>query len=222
MRALLIDDHALFCDAMALLFDARFPGIALHQSHDLADGLEVLNRESDIRLVLVDLDLPDSSGPESLPALKACAPAARLVVVSADDRPDTVERAIDLGASGFVPKTAQSDVLARALHTILEGGVFIPPPRQSAQRHASPIQHTTPVAPAQDLLPDRQETLSVRQLQVLQLLIEGQSNKHICRALSLSESTVKTHINAIFQRLQVSNRTQAVMAAARLGLRFSL
>jgi DNA-binding NarL/FixJ family response regulator len=218
MRALLIDDHALFCDALALLFDARFPGIALHQSHDLADGLEVLSRDSDIRLVMVDLDLPDSSGPESLPVLKACAPAARLVVLSADERSDTVERAIDLGASGFVPKTAQSDVLARALLTILEGGVFVPPLRQGAERHASPTPHA---APALDLLPDRHEKLTARQLQVLQLLIEGQSNKHICRALSLSESTVKTHIDAIFRRLQVSNRTQAVMAAARLGLRFS-
>ena len=198
-----------------MLFDARFPDIELHQSHDLAGGLHILRSDVDIRLVLIDLDLPDSSGTDSLPRLRACAPEVRLVVLSADERRATVERAIELGASGFVPKTAQSDVLTQALRIILDGGVYLPAQRQALQRGTQAAQ------PEDDPVSELHDVLSARQLQVLQLLIAGKSNKLICRELGLSESTVKTHLDAIFRRLQVSNRTQAVMAAARLGLRFN-
>ena len=212
MRALLIDDHALFCEALGLLFDARFPQFELLQAHDLASGLRVLEAHVDIRLILVDLNLPDSSGVASLPRLRESAPHARLVVLSGDARPQTIEQAMSLGASGFVPKTARTDVLTQALQITLEGGVYMaqrPPDAQAAELAADPSSDPL------DLL-DR--PLSARQWQVLQQLIEGKSNKLICRELGLSESTVKSHLDAIFRRLKVNNRTQAVTVAARLGL----
>lgn len=205
MKALLIDDHALFRDALGLLIGSRFPGLQLLQAGDLAGGLALLAEHPELRLVLLDLQLPDARGLQALSALRAQAPQVRAVVLSADDRPETVEQAIELGASGFVPKTARTEVLAQALALTLEGGISLP---------------AAPGEPAPGAATDAQALgLSPRQADVLRLLVEGHSNKAICRALALSESTVKTHLAAIFRRLDVSNRTQAVLAAARLGLR---
>jgi DNA-binding NarL/FixJ family response regulator len=115
-----------------------------------------------------------------------------------------VRGAIESGAAGFIPKTAQGSTLRAALDVVLGGGVYLP---------------GSPIAPAPAGAPERALDLSPRQLEVLHLLIRGASNKHICRELSMAESTVKTHVQAIFRRLEVSNRTQAVFTAARMGLR---
>ena len=208
MKALLIDDHALFRDALGLLIGARHPRLELLQSGDLAGGLALLAAHPDLRLVLLDLNLPDSQGPAAIERLRAQAPAARVVVLSADDRPETVAQAIEQGACGFVPKTARGEALSRALQVTLEGGVYLPP--SAAALPAAPADAVTPASLG----------LSPRQADVLRLLIDGHPNKSICRALDLSESTVKTHLAAVFRRLDVYSRTQAVVAAARLGLRF--
>lgn len=210
MKALLIDDHALFRDALGLLIGARFPELQLLAAGNLAGALATLAAHPDVRLVLLDLNLPDSQGLASITRLREAAPEARLVVLSADDRPETVEQAIEQGACGFVPKTAQGDMLSQALRITLDGGVYLPP--------GSTVSAAPP--PAAGITPQALG-LSPRQADVLRLLIDGQPNKQICRVLDLSESTVKTHLAAVFRRLDVNTRTQAVLAAARLRLRFS-
>ena len=170
----------------------------------LADGLQRLGLQPEVALVLLDLGLPDAQGMQALQQLREQAPQARVVVLSADDRAETVQQAIEQGACGFVPKTARSAQLTDALALTLDGGVYLPPGALLAQ----------PVPPAAAAL-----ELSPRQRDVLRLLIEGKSNKLICRELALSESSVKTHLAAVFRRLDVNSRTQAVVAAAGLGLR---
>ncbi|MDP1535070.1 MAG: response regulator transcription factor [Rubrivivax sp.] len=208
MKALLIDDHTLFRDALGLLIGARFPALRLLQAGDLAGGLAELALHPDVRLILLDLNLPDSQSPASIERLREKVPLARLVVLSADDRAETVEHAIELGACGFVPKTARGDTLMQALQVTLDGGDFLPPSALPTAAQPLPRQAAS-------------LGLSPRQTDVLRLLIEGLSNKLICRELVLSESTVKTHLAAVFRQLDVNTRTQAVLAAARLGLRFA-
>ena len=208
MKALLIDDHALFRDALGLLISHRFPSMDLVACGRLADALERVAQDPAIRLALLDLGLPDSQGLASLAQLREAAPDLTVVVLSGDDRPETILDVIEAGAAGFIPKTAQASVLAEALRVVIDGGVWLP---EGALAGADAAR--APVAP--NPLAD----LSPRQVDVLRLLIRGQSNKLICRELGLSESTVKTHLAAIFRRLGVHNRTQAVLAAARLGLR---
>lgn len=206
MNVLLIDDHALFRDALVLLFEHHLREFRLLEAESIGRAVEVAREHGDIALVLLDLGLPDSQGMASLAALRAALPELTVVVLSADARRETIVAAIDAGAAGFVPKTARGTVLADALRTVLDGGVYLPP------EALSPAGPGTPDAAAID-------ALSPRQVQVLQLLLQGKSNKLICRALDLSESTVKTHLIAVFRRLEVNNRTQAVLAAARMGLR---
>lgn len=210
-KALLVDDHALFRESVALLVEHRIPELRLALAGDIAGALDALRAEPDCSLVLLDLGLPDSSGMTGLEQLREAAPAVAIVVLSADDRAETVLGAIDRGAAGFIPKSADSAAFTHALRTVLDGRVHLPP--QTLQRAAPPLGD----APGDD----GELGLSPRQLDVLRLLVEGRSNKLIMRELDLSESTVKTHLQAIFRRLDVNSRTQAVVAAARLGLRLS-
>jgi DNA-binding NarL/FixJ family response regulator len=205
MKALLVDDHTLFREGLALLMSNAFPDLGCQQAGSISQALDMLGRDPAIRLVLLDLGLPDSAGMTSLRRLRDGAPQATVVVMSADETPETILAAIDEGAAGFIPKTARLGVMQGALETVLAGGVYLPPVMLGPRPE-------TPAAEAS-------LGLSPRQLDVLRLLIDGKPNKLICRELDLSESTVKTHLAAIFRRLDVNSRTQAVVAAARLGLR---
>lgn len=205
MKALLIDDHALFRDALSLLIEQHFDGFTLLHAASLNEAVSTLSLHRDTTLAMLDLGLPDSDGLDSLVRLRDAAPWVTVVVLSADHRRETILAAIDAGAAGFIPKAAHGSALAQALKVVLEGGVYVPPAA------LEPAPATAGAGQSLDLSP--------RQADVLRLLIEGKSNKIICRELELSESTVKTHLAAIFRRLEVNTRTQAVLAAARLGLR---
>ena len=204
MKVLLVDDHLLLAEALGSLIEARFPGMTMRHAGSIAEALPQL--DDDVDLVLLDLGLPDASGVEAVRVMRAQAPQVRLVVLSADDHPDTVTAALELGASGFVPKRSDSRQLLAALSDTLAGQITLPP----ALLASLPGQ---PTAPAVALTP--------RQRDVLRLLVEGQSNKLICRSLGLSESSVKTHLEAVYRRLGVSSRSQAVVAAARMRLQLT-
>jgi DNA-binding NarL/FixJ family response regulator len=206
-KALLVDDHVFLREAMASVMAHEFPFLHLLQAGDLAEACRVLAAHADVDLVLLDLTLPDGHGLDAVPTLREYTQAT-LVVVSADDSHDTVLAAIQAGAAGFIPKTTASGAMLEALRTVMSGGVHLP--RALLDAAPAPV-----VADGPDL------GLSPRQSDVLRMLIEGKSNKLISRELAISESTVKTHLAAIFRRLDASTRTQAVVAAARLGLRLA-
>jgi len=199
MKTLLIDDHALFCEGLMLLMAQAFEHLCCLQAGSLAEALALCAQHPDLELILLDLGLPDSQGLHSLQRLREAMPGTALVVLSADDAAQTVLDCLDAGAQGFIPKTARPALMREALGQVLAGRIYLPQALLSQP------------APAAEL--------SERQLEVLRLLVAGHSNKHICRELDLSESTVKTHLAALFRKLEVNTRTQAVIKAAALGLR---
>lgn len=207
MKLLHVDDHALLRDALGLLLTQTWPGLQVLPAGSLAEACAVADAHPDLRLVLVDLGLPDAQGLQSLTVLQAHAPQARHVVLSASDQPALVLQAIDAGAAGFVSKTADLAQMQAALRRVLDGGIHLPPglvlPLTLTLNGAA-----TPAEP----------TLTARQRDVLGLLVDGLPNKTISRQLGLSASTVKTHMEAIYRQLGVNSRAQAVVAAARLGL----
>jgi DNA-binding NarL/FixJ family response regulator len=212
MKALLVDDHAMFREGLSLLIAHHFQDVELLHAERLAQAIALVKQHDDLDVVLLDLALPDSHGLDGLRAMREAAPCARVVVLSADDSAGTVHGAIEQGAAGFIPKTAHGGTLRAALAMVLEGGVYLPASLLGGEEAMAP-RASADEAPRLDLSP--------RQAEVLHLLIRGATNKHICRELSMAESTVKTHLAAIFKRLEVNNRTQAVFAAARMGLRLS-
>ena len=218
MKLLLVDDHALLRDGLALVMAQEFIGLQMLHASTLAEATAALQRDPDVRLVLLDLALPDGDGIEAMPRLREAAPATTLVVLSADERRDTVMAAIGAGAAGYIPKTADGEAMLAALRVVLAGGVYLPASvleRRAVDRPGSRSWSPPPQRP-EDL------GFSPRQADVLRLLIEGMPNKLISRELDMSESTVKTHLAVIFRKLDASSRTQAVLSAARLGLRLGV
>lgn len=225
MKLLLIDDHPLFRDGLSLLIQHRLDlaehgGAEVLEAGSLREALGALEQHPDVGLVLLDLGLADRQGLGTLTEWRDLAPQLPVVVLSADDRPGTILAAIDQGASGFIPKTVEASAMQEALHRVLSGGVYLPPLPTDAVAEAEPQAQAGDVSRDDAAGPGATLGLSGRQLDVLRLLVEGKPNKEICRVLSLSESTVKTHLSAIFRKLKVSSRTQAVVAVARAGVTF--
>jgi len=223
MKLLLIDDHPLFRDGLSLLIQHRLDlaehgGAEVLEAGGLQEALALLERHVDVDLVLLDLGLADRQGLGTLTEWRELAPHLPVVVLSADDRAGTILAAIDQGASGFIPKTVEAPVMQEALRRVLSGGVYLPPLPTDAVLSADPVVADDEGLREEPVGPDATLGLSGRQLDVLRLLVEGKPNKEICRVLSLSESTVKTHLSAIFRKLKVSSRTQAVVAVARAGV----
>lgn len=205
MKLLLIDDHALFRDGLSLLLSSRVfcdpaQPVEVLEAGSLQQAQSLIEMHLDVGLVLLDLGLGEHHGLGTLEAWLGMSPNVPVVVLSADDRPEVILSAIDAGAAGFIPKTAQARVMQEAVTHVLRGGVYLPDLPQTWAGAAPDVRG-----------------FSGRQADVLRLLIEGKANKEICRRLALSESTVKTHLAAIFRKLGVNNRTQAVVAVAKSG-----
>lgn len=213
MKVLVVDDHPLIREALRQVLKQLDNHVELLEAPSAVEALAAAAQSGDLDLILLDLTLPDSDGFGLLSKLRAQYPEIPVVVLSASEQPETVIRALDAGAMGFIPKTSPNDVLIGALRLVLSRGVYLPP--QVLRQHAAAFASLTPASPASF----RDVGLTERQAQVLALLVQGKPNKLICRDLHLAEGTVKIHITAILKALQVTNRTQAVIAVSRLGLK---
>ena len=209
-KILLVDDHAFLRDALAEVMARAFPGVQVLQAGDLQGADHMLEAHRNIDLLLLDLDLPDGDGLDALGRLRVRS-GARLVVMSANDRPDTIWRALDLGASGYLPKSLTAGAMLAALNTVLAGGIHVPASALRAAAGGGGGGGTPPDLQAMGLSP--------RQTDVLGLLVEGVANKVIARELDIGEATVKTHLTAILTRFGVATRTQVVVEMARRGWR---
>lgn len=214
MKVLIVDDHALIRDALARVVSGLAADMVVLEATDPQTAFETIEREPDLDLVLLDLALPGMHGLSVLKSLREKHPAVAVVVISASSDRDNVTRALDHGALGFIPKSSSNEVLASALKLVLAGGIYVPPEvlgRGSGELPVSPPPMAARTLPA-DI------GLTQRQAEILALMMKGKSNKLICRDLDLAESTVKNQVTAIMKALNVTSRTQAVLAVNRLGL----
>jgi len=219
MKILLIDDHPLFREGVALLLQPLVEGLQTWEAGSCEAAFELLAQRGAVDLVLIDLGLPGLSGLEGLQRLRQEHPEVPVVVMSSADDKDTVLAALDAGAMGFIPKSSTSQIMLGALRLILAKGIYLPPSVFLAAR-AVPAPA---VAAAGAAVPGRRPVelgMTPRQADVLHLLLQGKPAKLIGRQLNLSLSTVKAHTSAVLRALNVTTRTQAVLAAGRLGLRF--
>ncbi len=215
MKILIVDDHPLIREALRHVLTALDDKFDLLEAEDGATAFAAVDAHPELDLVLLDLALPDVDGFDALAQLRETHPGVPIVVLSASDHADTVMRAIDAGAMGFIPKTSSNQLLLNALKRVLSGHVYLP--ADILHRHLDMPGQTLPRSG--ETLAPRDIGLTARQAQVLALLVQGQPNKLICRALDLAEGTVKIHVTAILKALHVSNRTQAVIAVGKLGLK---
>jgi DNA-binding NarL/FixJ family response regulator len=212
MKILVVDDHVLIREASHAVFKELNPDAEILEAADCREALRLLHENADVGMILLDLALPDRDGLDVLSELRAGWPHIPVVVLSAHLERDRVLKALELGAAGFIPKTARRGVMLGALKLVFSGGVYVPPEILAEGDSPSPPQQATAAGTSPGDL-----GLTQRQLDVLALMMQGKSNKAICRLLNLAETTVKNHVTAIFKALKVSNRTEAVIAANALG-----
>jgi DNA-binding NarL/FixJ family response regulator len=214
MKALIVDDHALIRDALARVLKSLAPEAIILEAAEPRFAFETIERECDLDLVLLDLALPGMHGMTALQLLREKYPAVSVVVVSATADRESMTRALENGAMGFIPKSSSNEVLTSALRLVLAGGVYVPPEIVGRGIAAKPVE-----MPATDAYRTPAEIgLTERQAHILARMMKGESNKLICRELNLAESTVKNQITAILKALHVTSRTQAVLAVAKLRL----
>jgi DNA-binding NarL/FixJ family response regulator len=205
-RLLIADDHPLYRGALREAVNGLFERIDIAEAGTFNEVTELLERGSEVDLVLLDLTMPGVRGFSGLMYLRAQYPGVPVIVVSANDDPAAIRRCMEFGASGFIPKTLGVEAMRGAISRILSGGVWTPP---DVDLSAGSDAETA-------ALMARMATLTPQQVRVLMMLSEGLLNKQIAYQLGVSEATVKAHVSAILQKLGVESRTQAVIAAAKI------
>ncbi len=203
-RIIIVDDHPLFRAALRQTLSGGDPSIVVEEAADLAQLNAALEADRDCDLVLLDLHMPGVRGFSGLLLLRAQYPDVAVMIISAVEDSEVIRRAFELGAAGYLHKSVGPSEIRRAIETVLSGEVFVPEGLQ------------LPGDDAQTALMRRLSSLTPQQVRVLMMLSDGLMNKQIAYELSISEATVKAHVSAILQKLEVDSRTQAVIAASRI------
>jgi len=222
MEVLVVDDHALIREALKQLLQQLCEKLVVFEAANCADAFSLAGKHPDLGLILLDIQLPDKSGLDALAGFRKLYPGIPTVVLSASENRDDVIRALDGGAMGFIPKSHDSKIMLDALRIVLAGGVYLP---AGIMAQTTDNSRTTAIAAAHSgpgSISSAEIGLTDRQADVLALLVQGKPNKLICRELGLAEGTVKIHVTAILRALGVANRTQAVIAVGRLGIKLGL
>lgn len=206
LRLLIADDHPLFRAALTAAVADAVPGATVEATASMADLLAALERQPDCDLVLLDLRMPGSSGFSSLIQLRGLRPDVPVAIVSGEENPLVVRRAIDFGACGYIPKSASLAVIGDAIRALLDGNEWLPEGLAEAVDQGA----------AEQALTRQIATLTPQQFKVLMALADGRLNKQIGYELNVTEATVKAHVTAILRKLGLYRRTQAALLARRL------
>jgi DNA-binding NarL/FixJ family response regulator len=205
-RLIIADDHPLFRDALRLTVLQALPHAEIAEASSFPALREALLMGGETDLVLLDLGMPGMQGLSGLLLVRAEFAAVPVAIISANEEPATVRRALALGAAGYIPKSAAPAEIRRGIAALLAGEAWLPPALSARI-----------AAEGSDELAGRLSSLTPQQIRVLMMLSEGLLNKQIAFALEVSEATVKAHVSGILQKLGVDNRTQAVILAQRLA-----
>lgn len=206
-KFVIADDHPLFRGALKQALSGLSDVATILEAGDFNSTKTLVAKNEDVDLVLLDLTMPGAAGLSGLISLRGIHAAVPMVVVSAHDDPETIRRALELGASGFISKSASMEEIRSAVETVLAGGVTAP----------SGIDLGVERDPEISDLIKRLQSLTPQQTRVLGMLAEGLLNKQIAYELGVSEATIKAHVSAVLQKLGVDSRTQAVILLSRIG-----
>ncbi len=208
MKILILDDHPLLRQGLAMLLAGS--GDTVLEAGTVEQATDLIDAHPDLELVVLDLFLPGEVGWTLITTIGETHPGLPIVVLSSSENPKDVRRALQLGALGYIPKSAGPHTFLSAIRLVLSGELYVPPLLLDATM--------SPPAPSPASTPRTATGLTDRQTDILRLLAEGIPNKVIARQLDLSEKTVKAHVTAIFRALDVVNRTQAANAGRAAGL----
>ena len=207
-KIVIADDHALVRGGLELVVKMAVPNTEIFQANSFDETINILNENFSIDLVLLDLMMP-GMWKDSIQSITNQFPDVPIVIVSVKEDFESIHNSISLGASGFIPKTSAPEVTISAIQLVLAGGVYIPPHVLKPQTDTTELNEKS-----NDY--NSINRLSKRQKQVLDLISLGKSNQNIADDLGLTIPTIKMHVSAIFKKLNVKNRTEAVSIYSNL------
>ena len=209
----MVDDHVMVLQGLKNLLGLMVPGLQIDTASAIGPAL-AMAAETRYDLLMLDWYLEGCTGADAITRLREIGCTARIVVLSGESDPQLVRTAIELGAAGFVPKRYSSEAMLAAMNKVLQGGIFLPP-------DAAPGPSSTAAAGSPLLVEAEQRLagLTPRQVDAYRCAARGLPNKLIARELGIAESTVKTHLAAVYAALGVRNRTEAAYQASREGIR---
>ncbi|GAA6183608.1 MULTISPECIES: response regulator transcription factor [Alteromonadaceae] len=205
---LIADDHPLYRDALRIALNLSEHQLTILEASDLTQTLDII-QNNDVDLLLLDLHMPGSNDLFGLIHIRKLYPDLPVAVVSGLEDKNIVSKVINTGAMGFIPKTTGSEDIANAVETILDGDTWIP---------KSLVNEIDEIDSEFAALADKVSSLTNAQYKVLCFMRDGLLNKQIGFELDIAEATVKAHVTALFKKLGINNRTQAVLIASQLEL----
>ncbi len=208
-KVIIADDHPLFRAALKQAVMQAVPGVSVVEADSLTAVQSATEQNEDADLILLDIHMPGAQGFSGLVFLRGQHPSIPVIVVSGSEEVHVMKRAMDYGASGFIPKSAPLETIAEAISQVLQGEEWLPEDISESMDELPEEDYNFATAIA---------SLTPQQFRVLTMLTEGLLNKQIAYELNVSEATIKAHVTAILRKLGVHSRTQAVIAAQRLGV----
>lgn len=208
-RVLIVDDHSLVRDGLRSILEISFPDCDILEADSFEQALEELQQADEVDLVLLDLNIPDVNRLSGLKQLRADFPSTPVVMVTGVSDPVVMRDALAAGAAGFVPKSLKRQAIVDALRQVLSGEIYLPDLETSESDDARMRED--------EEIRARIDSLTPQQRIVLGHLVAGLLNKQIAHELDVSMTTVKAHVSAILQKMNVFSRTQAVIMANRVG-----
>ncbi len=206
-KIIIADDHPLFRQALLGTLKLKLTQTKWLEAQTITELEQQLSDHSDSDLVLLDLHIPGAHGFNTLIHIRNHFPQIPVVVVSAHEDHETIHKAMGYGASGFIPKSTPVDDIYHAIQQVLLGNIWTP----EAYSATAPMQDNNNIA-------ERVASLTQQQYRILMMFAQGMLNKQIAYDLHVSEATIKAHATAIFRKLDVRNRTQAVIAISQLDI----
>jgi len=207
MKLVVADDHPLFRTALVHTLDKAKPGCDITEVGTLSELLAQLKQDDDVDLLLLDLHIPEAFGFTGLIQVIENYEHVPVLVVSGNENPDVIHKAMRLGASGFLIKSASNDDIVNAVDAVLAGQNWLPANLPEASSEAN-----------EELPAERIAALTPQQLRVLTMVSSGLYNKQIADELNVTDATVRAHVTEIFRKLGVTNRTQAVILFNRFQI----
>lgn len=207
MQILIVDDHILFREGLCYVLNRLENEVTILEANDYDDAFKLLSNNEDISLVLLDLFMPGKNGFAVLETARQQYPLLPIIVLSASKNKGDMQRAMAMGAMGYIAKDSTSELMLNVIKLVLSGGLYIPPEMLTQQQGEPKVKNPNELTP--------------RQKQVMAMIAQGLSNKVIAADLGVAEATIKMHVTSIMKSLGVSNRTQAVIVVKELGVSLS-
>lgn len=221
MKVLVADDHALIRDGLERSLLSHDLATQVIHAFDRASVISQLNANPDIEIILLDLFMPEANDFELLENICDEYNNIPVIVISGEEEPRYMRKSIDTGASGFIPKSASTEIMLSAINLVLSGGVYIPSDilKQKISNHSKKLNdEVVDVSLLTNETRDAVKKLTKRQSEVLGLISQGLSNKEIAKVFGLSEHTVKIHVTAVLKLLNAENRTEAAVMAHKASV----